>query len=303
MNQQRSFIEDLKYQYRYGGMTLKLIYVNVGLYLFIHLGLVIGRLSGNEGAFADYIAQIFALDTKIGNFIYHPWGLLTSIFAHFSFWHLLFNMIFLYFSGRIFEQLFDQKRLFYTYLAGGILGGLFELLANALFPGIQITNSVVVGASGSIMAIFFAIAFHRPSMNVLLFGMLPVRIIILAGLFFLSDFLKLGINDGTAHFAHIGGAILGIISVQGLHSSNNLINRLQQFGDRIQTLITKGTRNKRMKVVSKNNTRTQTDEQYNQQKKDKQAEIDRILDKISKSGYDSLTRQEKDFLFNQSKNG
>jgi len=303
MNQQRSFLDDLKHQYRYGGATLRLIYINVAVFLLIHLGLVIGRLSGNEPSVALYIGKIFALDAKFGDFIYHPWGIITSIFAHFSFLHLAFNMLFLYFSGRIFEQLFDQKRLIYTYILGGIAGSIFEILANSLLPAFELSSSVIVGASGSIMAIFFAIAFHQPKMTVNLFGVFPVRIIILAGLFLLTDFLNLGINDGTAHFAHIGGAILGIISVQNLYSSSNLVNAMQRLGDSFIKFISKGSPRKRMKVVTKNNTRNQTDAEYNQQKKNKQAEIDRILDKISKSGYDSLTRQEKDFLFNQSKNG
>lgn len=303
MNQQRSFLDDLKYQFKYGGATLRLIYINVAVFLLIHLGLVFGRLAGNEASAATYIGKIFALDTRFSEFIYHPWGLITSIFAHFSLWHIFLNLVFLYFSGRIFEQLFDQKRLIYTYLLGGIAGGLFELLANTLLPGLQAGSSVIVGASGSIMAIFFAIAFHQPKMTVNLFGIIPVRIIILAGIFFLSDFLNLGTADGTAHFAHMGGAILGIISIQNPYSSSNVINAVQRLGDSIIKFFSTGGSRKRMKVVTKNNTRHQSDEEYNKQKKDKQAEIDRILDKISKSGYDSLTRQEKDFLFNQSKNG
>lgn len=301
--EQRSFIDEIKYQFRHGGMSIRLLMVNTAVFVTIHLGLVIGRLAGSEASVSTYLAKAFGLATPIGDFLYQPWGLITSMFAHFSFWHFAFNMLFLYMVGRVFEQLFDQKRLLYTYLLGGVFGGLFELIANNLFPGLIGAGGLVLGASGAIMAIFFAVAFHRPKMNLMLFGILPIRIIILAAIFFLSDFLKLGTADGTAHFAHLGGAILGMISVQHVHSSGNIVNAVQSFGDSLVRFFAQGSKNKRMKVVTKNNARKQNDAEYNEQKKKRQAETDRILDKISKSGYDSLTRQEKDFLFNQSKNG
>lgn len=302
MQTERTFIDDLKHQYKYGGMTIRLIFANVIVYLIISILGVVARLSGGEfGAMvASFTENLFTLQTDIGDFVTHPWGLFTSIFAHFSFFHILMNMIFLYFAGRMFEQMFDQKRLFYTYLVGGILGGIFEIIAG-FFP--TIAGHQVVGASGSIMAIFIALAFHRPNMKVNLFGVLPVRLIILAAIFFLKDLLNLGTNDGTAHFAHLGGAVLGMISVQQIHSPNNIINRVQQLGDWILRLFA-GNKQRKMKVKRpKSNTRMKTDEEYNVDSKSKQEQTDRILDKISKSGYDSLTKKEKDFLFKQSNNG
>lgn len=301
MEGQKSFIDDLKHQYHHGGASIRLLFINVGVFLLINLLLVFGRLA-NSPAMSAFLGEIFALETDIPSFITHPWGLFTSLFAHFSFFHLLFNMVFLYFVGRVFEQLFDQKRLYYTYFVGGIFGGLFEILAHLIFPILQESNTVIVGASGSIMAIFFAVAFHRPTMKVNLFGLLPIRIIFVAGAFLLLDFLNLGRDDGTAHFAHLGGAILGMLSLQNLHSSGNIITIIQMFGDRVQRIFSRSG-NGKLNVKKGNNTRYQTDEEYNATKKQKQEEIDRILDKISKSGYDSLTKREKDFLFNQSKNG
>lgn len=301
MSGQRSFIEDLKHQFKHGGATIRLLFINVALFLVLNVALVFARLANSEGSVESYIGEVFSLNTDLAEFATHPWGLITSIFAHFSILHILFNMIFLYFVGRVFEQLFDQKRLYYTYFVGGIAGGVFEILAHLVFPVLQESNTVVVGASGSIMAIFFAVAFHRPQMKVNLFGIFPIRIILVAGAFLLLDFLNLGRNDGTAHFAHLGGAVIGMISVQRIHSSGNLITVLQLTGDKLIRLFS-GKRSK-MKVTKGNKTRFQTDEQYNAEKKNKQAEIDRILDKISKNGYDALTKAEKDFLFNQSKNG
>jgi hypothetical protein len=207
----------------------------------------------------------------------------------------------------MFEQLFDQKRLLYTYIIGGIAGGILEIIAHLIFPTLQNEKIVIVGASGSVMAIFAALAFHRPNLQVNLFGVFPVRLIILAGFFVLTDLLSLGLNDGTAHFAHIGGVIIGMVSVHNLYSSSNLINRTQMIGDSlIRFFRNLFSSNKKLKVKKGGATRGpkfKSDEDYNAEAKERQLIIDKILDKISKSGYDSLTKAEKEILFNQSKNG
>jgi len=303
MQTERTFLDDLKYQFKHGNMTIRLIFINIIIFLAIRIIGVFVDLSSSFGTsfMADIINPIFGLQTDFYEFITHPWGLFTSIFTHYDFFHLAFNMIFLYFTGKIFEQLFDQRRLLYTYLLGGIFGGVLEIIAHAIFPKLQITSDLVIGASGAIMAIFVAIAFYRPNLTVNLFGIIPVRMIILAGLYLLSDILGLGSGDGTAHFAHIGGAILGMLSIQNLHSSSNIISRAESFGNWLKSLFTR-TSGTRMKVKKGGNTgRTKTDEQYNAEAKQRQEIIDKILDKISKSGYESLTKKEKEYLFNQSK--
>lgn len=299
MQGQRTFIDELKHQYKYGGMTLRILFSNVAVFLVIQVVLVFGRLSGNEIGSLNLIGDIFVMSTDPFTFIYKPWTLITSIFAHIDFWHILFNMFFFYVTGRMFEQLFDQKRLLYTYILAGIAGGLLEMLAFVFFP--KAAGSAIIGASGGVLGVFMAVAFYRPNLKVFLFGLLPVRLIILAIGFLLIDFLALGRMDGTAHFAHLGGAIIGMLSIQNLNSSNNMINFFQRIGDSILRLFSGKPSMKVKKGGS--NPRFKTDEEYAQEKKNKQQEIDRILDKISKSGYESLTKKEKDFLFNQSKNG
>ena len=303
MQTERTFLDDLKHQYQHGGMTIRLIMFNTAIFLAIQVVLVFARLIGGEPEVImnSLIRSIFALQTELGIFILKPWGLLTSIFAHFSLLHFLFNMLFLYFSGRMFEQLFDHKRLLYTYLLGGIAGGLLEIIAHAVFPALQGESQVIIGASGSIMAVFAALAFYRPNLTVSLFGILPVRLIILAGIFILSDLLSLGAKDGTAHFAHIGGVIIGMISIRGLHRSSNLITLTQKWIERGMSGI-KGlfSRKPRMKVTKGGQKPFKSDEDYIYEKRKKQEKTDLILDKISKSGYESLTKAEKDFLFQQS---
>ncbi|MEY3236428.1 MAG: hypothetical protein RI883_529 [Bacteroidota bacterium] len=309
MQTERTFIDDLKHQYQHGGMTIRLIFINSIIFLVLQILLVFGRLIG--GSFESFVASIlpniFSLNTDLSDFLLHPWGIITSIFAHFTVWHFLMNMLFLYFSGKMFEQLFDQKRLLYTYIIGGIAGGILEILAHLIFPTLQNEKIVIVGASGSVMAIFAALAFHRPNLQVNLFGVFPIRLIILAGFFVLTDLLSLGLNDGTAHFAHIGGVIIGMVSVHNLYSSSNLINRTQMIGDSLIRFFSNlFSSNKKLKVKKGGATRGpnfKSDEDYNAEAKERQIIIDKILDKISKSGYDSLTKTEKEILFNQSKNG
>lgn len=304
--QQRNFIEEIKYQFLHGGMTIKLIMVNVAIFLIVGILIVFDRLiGGSQGFISSFLFDLFALRTDFWGAITHPWAFFTSIFAHFTIMHLLVNMLFLYFSGRMFEQIFDQKRLLYTYLIGGVVGSIFEILAHAFFPIFQNQSITIVGASGSVMAIFVALAFHKPNLEVFLFGLFRIRLIFLALFFVLYDFLSLGINDGTAHFAHLGGAFLGMLSVQNLYSSNNIVSIVQKWGDSLLRFFSR-SEGPRMKVKKGSGSRTQqfkSDEQYNQEAKVKQAKTDKILDKISKSGYESLTKEEKDFLFNQSKNG
>ena len=290
MLQNKNFIEEIKFQIRHGKMTNKLIIINVGVFVLIQLLMAIQRLKGSTDV--SLINNIFGLDTS--GFLMRPWGLITSIFSHFDLWHLLFNMLFLYFAGKFFETIFDQKRLLATYLIGGIIGGLVELLAHYIFFHNSSNTPFVVGASGSIMAIFAAIAFYSPNTKVMLFGVLPIRLFILAVFFLLKDIIGIGHEDGIAHFAHIGGAILGVISVQNTYSQRNIITFTLKLFKNLSA-INFGTKKKTGKTF-----RAKSDATYNYEKKMKQEKTDVILDKIAKSGYESLNKAEKDFLFNQS---
>lgn len=307
MQTQNSFFDELKQQYKHGGMTIRLLFINIAVFLIIGLFEVLNRiLFANSGFVFDLIGDIFFLHTQWLDFLTHPWGLITSIFAHQNFMHFLWNMLFLYMVGRIFAQFFDEKRLLYTYLVGGMVGGLFEVLIQLIILGMD--GSLVIGASGAIMAVLVAAAFHNHRYEILLFGVIRVRLIYIAIAFILMDLYRMGTGDGTAHFAHLGGAAVGMLSVQKPYSSSNIILRAERIGDRIQhffKVLFNPTRTPKIKK-SKTQSRTQqfkSDEDYNIEAKERQKKIDKILDKISKSGYESLTKEEKAFLFQQSKNG
>lgn len=299
--QDRTFFEEIKAQYNYGGMHIRLIFVNTIVFLFIGLMQVVSRLSGSILP-AELASDLFTLRTDLMGFLTHPWGLFTNIFAHAGLIHFLLNMLMLYFVGNMFLQFFTSKRLLHVYVVGGIFGGILELVAHLTFT--TMVKLPVLGASGAIMALFMALAFYRPNLEVRLFGILPVRLILVAGIFLLFNIVSLGDKDNVAYFAHVGGAIIGILSVTGIHKSTNIINLSESFEQRISRFLSGVfSRKTKMKVEKGGVRQGKSDDQYRAEAKDKQEKIDKILDKISKSGYDSLSKAEKEFLFSQSKNG
>lgn len=293
--QQRSILDEMKHQFKSGNL-MKLIFINVIVFLVINIIGVVARLSGGNTQLLldEFVFNTFTIQIPWKEFITHPWGLLISFFSHQGFIHLLFNMLILYSFGRIFTQFLSQKRLLYTYMLGGIFGGLFEL-GSQIFPTIATTSAI--GASGAVMAVIIAIAVHKPRIELNLFGTFKVQLYLIAGIIFILDFISLGLNDGTGYFSHIGGAALGFLSVQQLSSPTNIVNMAQRFGDWSLRLF----RKKPKLNITQADARRMSDEEYNQDKKRRQEQVDVILDKISKSGYESLSKKEKDFLFKQSK--
>ncbi len=301
MQNDRSFIDELKYQYKYGGMHIKLIFANVIVFLLISILSAFGNLLAVPESMEFWLRSIFTLSTNFSEFIYRPWGLFTSFFSHFGILHLAFNMLMLYFAGKAFEHYFGAKRLLAVYIIGGLVGGISEMLAHNLFPGLA-TSTYVLGASGSTTAIFIALAFYKPNMPVALFGVIQMKIIYLGLAYIALDLINLGVNDNTAHFAHVGGAIVGILAAQQPNSSRNLLVRIEHLMSRISKFFT--TFNKGKSGRKPVNPRMKTDEEFNMEVKERQRKTDQILEKISKSGYESLSKAEKEFLFRQSnKNG
>lgn len=294
MVQKRNLFEELKHQLSNGSMTNRLVIINICVFLCIHLLFAIGKINGSYNI-VEWVQNVFTLDATLMGSLTKPWGFLTSIFSHFGLMHIIYNLIFLYFAGNLFERYFNARMLLTIYLFGGLAGGLAEVFsATFLFP---YDFHMVLGASGSIMAIFAALAFYSPNTKVYLFGILPIRLFILALFFFAKDLIGIGDSaDNTAHFAHLGGALFGVMAMQNLNTPKNILTKLDNILSSIQNGIKKLSSTK---VYEK---KVKTDEEYNYEKKTKQDKTDQILDKISKSGYDSLTKEEKDFLFNQSKN-
>lgn len=304
--QQRTLIEDLKYQFQHGGMTIRLIFINTFFFIAIQLIFLLGNLFKISELAYFVNMKIFTLDAKIPDVLFTPWGLFTNIFSHFDFSHFISNMLMLYFSGQLFERLFSRERLLYTYLLGGLFGGGLEIIAHFIFPIYSDIHTYVIGASGSIMAIFTAMVFYRPNIEVRPFGLFSVKLIFVALFFLLLSFLGVSSKSETAHFAHLGGAILGAISIKNIYNSTNIVTIFQKYIQSFFSFFKNIFRKKQptFKVDQGGSARGghKTDEEYNYEQKQKQIIIDQILDKIGKSGYESLSKTEKELLFKQSKN-
>ena len=294
-------IDDIKNQFKNGSMTTRLIIANAIVFVFVSIANMVMAFASPsvEASVHLFIHSIFTLNTSLKGFILHPWGIFTSIFTHFGLLHFAINMLMLYSIGRLFEHYLSQKRLFATYILGGIAGNLLEMVAqNAGIVGV----APVVGASGAVFAIIFAMAAYIPQFQISVWGLFNLNLRTLAIILFLFNILSIGTNNGTAYFAHIGGALLGYFTIKNHSSSSNIVTR---FGNLLEKWKGKFKKKSNIKIVRddfKSNASKMKDEDYNAAKKQHQEQTNSILDKISKSGYESLTKEEKDFLFKQSKN-
>lgn len=284
-------IDEIKDSFKQGSILTKLIYINVAVFIVVRLWHVFFNLSGTEDVRYDLIYWLTA-PADLSLLIKKPWTVITYMFLHFDFMHILFNLLWLYWFGRIFLQYFNPKQLLNTYILGGLAGVLIHIVFYNAFssslPGI-------LGASAAIMAIFIGISFYVPNYTINLLFIGPVKLKYLALIFLLLDLLAIGSIDNIGHLAHLGGALYGFFFTAQYKKGKELGKGFGQFLDSFFSLF---KRRKKMRVTYK---KPVDDYEYNRQKAVKQEEIDRILDKIAKSGYKSLTKEEKEKLFKMSK--
>ena len=279
-------------------MLQKIIVVNAIIYLFVNLGDVLLRLFNfPDGIISGFLTDWLAVPSSVKSLLYRPWTLITYSFYHENFLHILFNMLWLFFMGRLFTEYLGEKKLLTLYLVGGLCGSVLFIVFYNLFPlfSREVDIAVALGASASVLAITVAIATLLPDYEVGLF--LPqwrVKLKYIAIALFVIDLLSITGNNAGGNIAHIGGAIFGFIYIKQLKNGRDLTGWLQRLIERI-------TQKKKpsIKVVYRKDA---SDESYHNKKANNQEAIDKILDKISRSGYASLTYEERDILFKASKN-
>jgi hypothetical protein len=228
------------------------------------------------------------------------------MFVHFDFLHILFNMLWLYWFGKIFLLFFNERRLGGLYVLGGIAGGLLFVISYNIFPFLKqfSGNSFLSGASASIMAIVFAVSFYQKDykINLLLLG--RIKLIYLAtGVFFL-DIIAITTENTGGHIAHIGGSLLGIFFAIRYRQGKDITNFINRIIDRFVNFTTCKPSFKvyRKKTDTANkNRRAETDDEYHRRKNEETRVIDEILDKLKRSGYGSLSAEEKKKLFDASR--
>ena len=292
-----NILDDLKLQYKIGGAAQKLLYWNVGLFAIPYVVFAVLSLFGININFLNYVS----LSSNPVDLLWKPWSVITYAFFHSGFLHLLFNMLVLNFSSRLFLTYFTQKQFLNLYFTGTIFAGIIYMISYYLLPSLSSVDVSLVGASGAIMAILFAVATYSPLMEVRLLLIGNVKLWHIAFFLIVIDLIQLPLENTGGHLAHLAGALFGYIYIKQLQRGNDIGSWFSFLMDKLVNLFSKKEstpfkkvhRNympKPEKTVSKIVTKDKTQQQ-----------IDEILDKISQSGYDSLTKEEKEFLFKAGK--
>lgn len=286
-----TIFEDIKMQYKIGGITSKLIIWNVALFIF---SIVFYNFKDGIFDFPNWIA----LSSEPIIVLTRPWTLVSYAFFHQGFWHLLFNMLVLNFSGRLFLTFFTQKQLLGLYILSAIFAGFCFIIGFYILQN----SSLLVGASAAIMALLVATTTYQPLMQIRLLIIGNVKLWHLTFVILLLDFLQIRLDNSGGHIAHLSGALFGYIYVRFLQNGIDIGNGFNTFIDYIVTLF-KPQKGVKFKKVHVNPKKPTIHKESKIVVKDKiQQQIDEILDKISKSGYDSLTKEEKEFLFKAGNN-
>ena len=283
-------VDEIKLSFKNGSYLTKLIYINIAIWIIVRLVFVGYRLSGSDGSL---ILSWLALPASPELFLSRPWTILTYMFLHFEFLHVLFNVLWLYWFGKIFLEYHNQQKLLSLYLIGGFSGGVAFMLAYNLIPFFQktILNSQLLGASASVIAIVIAIAVYVPNHLIHLVFIGPVKIKWIALVSVLLYIINLSGDNAGGNFAHLGGAVWGWIYMSQLMRGRDITGRF----DRMIAILFSWFRPRRKLKIKYNFPNPDYD--YNRSKVSQLDETNRILDKIGKSGYDSLSFDEREMLF------
>jgi membrane associated rhomboid family serine protease len=297
--------EEWKDSILYSGNALyQLIFSIVAVFLVFRVFQVIFSLFLVDSELFMTIRSYLSVSNEPMEILTQPWSLVTYMFLHAGFFHILFNMLIFYWFGRIFQEYLGDRRLISTFILGGVAGAVVFILAYQLFPALSQRAAVtgMVGASAGVMAIVVGAATLLPdfSLNLLLVG--PVRLKYIAGFMVLISFLGTAGSNAGGEFSHLGGALFGFLYIKQLDKGRDIGEWLMQGVDKIKLAFSgDGKATSSSFKVHRNEQPQFKTYPAEKDKKTKQKEIDRILDKIAESGYDSLTQEEKDTLFKASK--
>lgn len=288
-----SFWQQLRTRFQQFNSAEKIILINVICFVFpLFLRTLFFLFNVSSDSFFSWLE----LSSDLNQLLFRPWTLLTYSFLHSGFFHLFWNMFLLYFSGRLFLNLFNDTLFLNNYFLGVLVGGSVFVLSYLVFPAFQGVTPSMVGASAGVMAVFIFMCTYTPDQEVrVLFFNVKLRYLGMA--FVLLDVIQIPSGNAGGHLAHIGGAALGFIYVKQLQRGTDIGVPFSQF---IQSILGLFTKEKSLKTVYKASKKKATSPKASKSVAD-QERIDAILDKISKSGYESLNKEEKDFLFTAGK--
>lgn len=273
-----TFLENLKYEFKKQSALTILLVTNIVLFLIINISI---------NLFSINILNWLAMPVSLSTFIYRFWTIITFMFSHENLGHVFANMLLLYFNGRMFANLLTERRLLFVYLASGISAGLLMLILGVILPA-TFSGVYLYGASAAVMGIICAFAMYAPNMPIAIFGIIEMQYKYWAMIIFtIFTILDFSINTG-GKISHFGGAAFGLLFGYMLKNGND-ISQLSFFKSRY---FGSAQQPSNLKVVHSNKSQT-----VNSISSDAQKTIDALLDKISKNGYESLSKSEKELLF------
>jgi len=292
--QSPSISDKIKSFLRSGSVLLWLLIINIGVWFCFCLVSLVSWLYNVPVESVEFmVSDYMAIHSYIPLLLHRFWTPLSYMFLHFDFWHIFINMLWLYWFGKIFLEFLTSRKLLWVYLWGGIFGALFFMLSYNIFP---VFDSIcgeahALGASASVMAVVMTVSFYVPhyTLNLLFIG--RIRLIWIALVYLAIDVLSIQHGNAGGHIAHLGGAFFGLLYAANLKLHFFKLQPLKYFSK---------SKTFKEKTGKNTNYRYTDDELYNIRKKHEQEEIDRILDKISKHGYDLLSKKEKEMLFKKS---
>lgn len=277
-----------------GNMTMKLLLINCIIFLAYNIILAICILSGMGDTLPSFIHRYLCLPSNLRLLVLQLWSMFTYMFFQTDVLHILFNMLALYTFGNLFEEFLGKAKLLALYICAGLAGAALYLIAYNTLPYFSNADALVKGASGSIVGIMISTAVLLPGHELHLPLIGPVKLKWIAIIFFFLFIINSWGSNAGGEMVHIGGAVFGYIYMVQLQKGKDLTTWIQNIIAKLS-----GKKNsKHMHIVR--NKRGETDEQFNLRKKTKQEAIDEILDKINRSGFNSLSDSERQILFKES---
>ena len=305
-----SILDDFKVAFKTGNVLNQIIVINVVVFAAFGILNVLMTLSGQEELYRQ-ISVYLTLPSNPESFIYRPWSIITYFFFHERIFHILWNMLFMYWFGRIITEFLGQNKLLGLYVWGGIGGGILYMLAYNILPYFAevAPYSNLLGASAGVTAIVVGAATFQPNFTVHLIFLGPVKLKYIAAFMVVVSFLQSTGSNAGGEIAHLGGALVGYLSMTQLQKGNDWSKSVVSFVTWVKSLfkpqpkikVSYRSEQKASRTTSRKSRKAAAAPKENAKKQTSQAEIDAILDKISEKGYDALTKEEKQKLFNASK--
>lgn len=295
-------IDNLRYKWRYGSMLIKLVFVNVAVFIILNIATLILSISGQPPQLA---LELIEMPSHLSDLIIRPWTVLTYMFSQYDFLHLLFNMVWLYWFGSIFLLADSSKNMCALYIYGGLGGAALFIASYAAMD----TYGLLIGSSASVLAIVTATAIRQPDYKVGLLFLGEISLKWLAIITIAIDLLSMGGSNGGGHIAHLGGAIIGALYAVAQRKGIDITAPFNSMTDSIVNLWKRITAPRQPKADNRqaggayyrNRTTTGTSGNGNAASKADETSLDEILDKVKKSGYGALTAEEKKRLFDISR--